>query len=171
MNHFSHTQHTAFIADQENGTYQATRELKPEDILNLAEHILWQQIKHREVFTSSEKVKRYLTSKLSLQDIELFVVLFLDNKHRLIHSETLFNGTYNQCAVYPREVIKRALSLNAGALILAHNHPSTDVQPSVKDKEITEQIKMTAQLFDIRVLDHIIVGGAEAFSFAEKGLI
>lgn len=96
--------------------------------------------------------------------------MFLDNQHRLIAFEELFFGTIDSASVYPREVLKAALKVNAAAIILAHNHPSGDATPSQADKQITQRLKEALALVDIRVLDHIVVGDS-AISFAERGLL
>lgn len=119
-------------------------------------------------FNDPSMVMDFLKMKLGLKEREEFMVLFLDNQHKLLSAEILFQGTINATAVYPREVIKRALELNAAALILAHNHPSGQVTPSQSDRNITTKIKDAAALFDIRLLDHIIVGGTTTYSFAEN---
>jgi DNA repair protein RadC len=100
----------------------------------------------------------------------VFAVMFLDNQHRLIAFEELFFGTIDSASVYPREVLKAALKVNAAALIFAHNHPSGDATPSQADKQITQRLKEALALVDIRVLDHIVVGDS-AISFAERGLL
>ncbi len=94
---------------------------------------------------------------------------FLDTQHRIIRYESLFRGTLDSASVYPREVAKRALELHAGAVILAHNHPSGVAEPSDADRRITERLKDALALFDVRVLDHFVVGDGEVVSFAERG--
>ena len=97
--------------------------------------------------------------------------MFLDNQHRVIQLDELFRGTIDGASVYPREVVKQALHHNAAAVIFAHNHPSGVTEPSQADKQITEKLKKALDLFDIRVLDHFIIGDGEPYSFAEHGLI
>lgn len=97
--------------------------------------------------------------------------LYLNNQNQLIAGETLFTGTINRTEVHPREVIKRALYHNAAAVVLAHNHPSGEVTPSKADRLITERLVQALALVDIRVPDHLIVGGSQVFSFAEHGLL
>ena len=122
-------------------------------------------------FSSSETVKMYLQTELENTEREIFLVLFLDNQHRLIKQERLFLGTINKAMVYPREVIKEALVCNAAAIILAHNHPSGVAEPSFSDRQITETIKQVAELVEIRVLDHFVIGKGDYFSFAEQNLL
>ncbi len=97
--------------------------------------------------------------------------MFLDNQHRLLAYEELFYGTIDGASVYPREVVKRALALNAAALILAHNHPSGIAEPSQADQRITVRLQQALALVDVRVPDHLVVGDAEIVSFAERGML
>src|SRR5699024_8527544 len=105
------------------------------------------------------------------KDREVFCVLFLDTQHRVIAFDEMFYGTLDSASVYPREVVKRALYYNAGAVILAHNHPSGDPEPSDADRRITDRLTEALGLIDIRVLDHFVIGKEPAVSFAERGLI
>lgn len=116
-------------------------------------------------------LREYLIRHFHGYEAEAFVVLFLDSQHRLIAVKELFRGTLTQTSVYPREIVKHALALNAGAVILAHNHPSGSVEPSRADEFLTLSLKAALSLVDVRVLDHIVVGGSTALSFAERGLI
>jgi DNA repair protein RadC len=102
---------------------------------------------------------------------EHFSVMYLNAQHRLITCEVMFSGTIDGAAVYPRVVARRALELGACAVILAHNHPSGSTQPSNADKQITFKLRDALALFEIRMLDHIIIGGREALSFAETGTL
>lgn len=126
-----------------------------------------------EVFNSPTASGRFF--KLYLADDmatrEHFVVAFLNAQHQLIEAETLFSGTIDGAAVYPREVVRRALQLNAAAIVLSHNHPSGTAEPSSADRRITERIKDAVSLMDIRLLDHVIVTTGDTYSFAEHGLI
>ena len=119
--------------------------------------------------TSPDIVRDYLTTKLADLEHEVFVALLLDSQHRLIRYEELFRGTLSQTSVYPREVVKTALAHNAGAMILAHNHPSGIAEPSRADELLTQALKQALALVDVRVLDHFIVAGADTVSFAEYG--
>ena len=122
-------------------------------------------------FTSPDLVKDFLLIKLSALESERFDVLFLNSQNKLIEHIPMFCGTIDGASVYPREIIKKALELNASALIIAHNHPSGSLVPSHADKDITKKIKDAAELMDIRLLDHLIVGGMDTYSFAENDLI
>jgi len=130
------------------------------------------QLKDQGIFLDTPQVVRdYLCSKIGGLEYEVFWVLFLDAQNRLIAAEEMFRGTLTQTSVYPREVVKRALALNASIVMLAHNHPSGVVEPSRADEAITRTLKTALQLVDVRVLDHVIVGGNQSLSFAERGLI
>ena len=115
--------------------------------------------------------KDYLTLKLADMPHEVFACMWLDSQNRLMEYSELFRGTLTQTSVYPREVVKEALRLNAGGVILAHNHPSGLPEPSRADELITQDLKKALALVDVKVLDHIIVGGADTMSFAERGLL
>ncbi|MBN9409163.1 MAG: DNA repair protein RadC [Burkholderiales bacterium] len=129
------------------------------------------EAQERDCLSSPQAVKDYLRLRLGERPHEVFMVLFLDSQNRLIAAEELFRGTLSQTRVYPREVVIEALSKRAGAVILAHNHPSGLAEPSMADLALTEVLKKTLALVDVRVLDHIVVGGATIVSFAERGLI
>jgi len=113
----------------------------------------------------------FLKLKLAEKEHEVFSIMFLDNRHQLIKYEEMFRGTIDGASVYPREVVKRALQLNAAALIVAHNHPSGIPEPSMADERITIRLKDACGLVEIRLLDHIIVGGMDTVSLAEKGIL
>ncbi|UAN30516.1 DNA repair protein RadC [Enterobacter sp. JBIWA005] len=120
-------------------------------------------------FTSSHAVRDWLRLQLATLEREEFTALFLDNQHRLIAHDTLFTGTINHTQVHPREVVKAALKHNAAAILVAHSHPSGLAEPSDADRRITERLKQALDLVDIRLLDHLVVGGMDIVSFAERG--
>lgn len=120
-------------------------------------------------FTSSQAVRDWLRLQLATLDREAFTVLWLNNQHRLIAHDTLFLGTVNAVTVYPREVVKSGLKNNAAAVVLAHNHPSGEAEPSKADRLITERLQQALELVDIRLLDHLVIGGMDIASFAERG--
>ena len=129
-----------------------------------------EQMQSGDVLSSPASVKDYLRIYFSGQKYESFVTLFLDSQNRLIVAEELFRGTLTQTAVYPREVVKAALRVNAGAAIFAHNHPSGVAEPSKADELLTRNLKQALALVDVRVLDHIVVAGKTAVSLAERGV-
>ncbi len=120
---------------------------------------------------SPSAVADYLKVLFLAREYESFVVLFLDGQHRFIAVEELFWGTLTQTAVYPREIVKRALYWNAGAVVFAHNHPSGVAEPSRADELLTTTLKAALALVDVTVLDHLVVAGNTAISFAERGLV
>ncbi len=120
---------------------------------------------------SSREAREYLSARLRDLGHEVFCCLFLDNRHRVLAFEELFRGTLNGTAVYPREVVRRALHHNAAAVIFAHNHPSGVSEPSRADELLTRQLKEALALVDIRTLDHLVVGEGEVVSFSERGLL
>jgi DNA repair protein RadC len=140
--------------------------------LELARRALAGPLKLKDALASPQAVRDWLRLYLGNLQHEVFVALWLDAQNRLIASEELFNGTLTQTSVYPREVVKRALAHNAGAVILAHNHPSGLAEPSRADEVLTSSLKQALALIDVKVLDHFIVtGNAAPLSFAERGLI
>lgn len=140
-------------------------------VLEMTQRYLSETLKRGEALTSPEQTKLYLSSVLRDRQREAFYILFLDNQHRVIRDEVLFEGTIDAASVYPREVVKRSLELNAAALILAHNHPSGVAEPSQADRRITRRLSDALELVDIRILDHFVVGDGDVVSFAERGWI
>ena len=140
-------------------------------VMEVARRALAQQMRAAPVFDSPQVVKDYAALHLGARDAEVFAVLFLDAQHRLLKMEEMFQGTLAQTSVFPREVVRRALLLNAGAVILAHNHPSGLAEPSRADEYLTQAIKQALALVDVRVLDHLVVGRGQVVSMAEKGLV
>ncbi len=140
-------------------------------VLELARRAMGQQLRERTVFATPEAVKEYLQLHLAAKAHEVFAVLFLDVQNRLLAMEELCRGTLTQTSVYPREVVLRALHHQASAVVLAHNHPSGTVQPSRADEHLTQTLKSTLALIDVRVLDHVIVAPGQALSMAERGLL
>jgi DNA repair protein RadC len=140
-------------------------------VVEMARRALGQQMQEAPVFDAPQNVKDYLALHLGAREREVFAVLFLDGQHRLLRLEELFSGTLSQTSVYPREVVRRALALNAGAVILAHNHPSGLAEPSRADEYLTQALKSALQLVDVRVLDHLVIGRGQVVSMAERGLL
>jgi DNA repair protein RadC len=140
-------------------------------VMELARRALSQQLKAAPVFDAPNRVKDYLALQLGGRPQEVFVVLFLDGQNRLLHTEEMFFGTLTQTSVYPREVVRLALRHNAGAVVLAHNHPSGVAEPSRADEYLTQTLKSALRLVDVQVLDHIIVGQGQVVSLAERGLM
>ncbi|KAF6706010.1 DNA repair protein RadC [Enterobacter hormaechei] len=148
------------------------RELAPADQQTVREALTLLACQLREPgasFTSSSSVRDWLRLRLASLEREEFTALFLDNQHRLIAHETLFTGTINHTQVHPREVVKAGLKHNCAAVIVAHSHPSGEAEPSQADRKITERLQAALELVDIRLLDHLVVGGMEIVSFSERG--
>jgi DNA repair protein RadC len=140
-------------------------------VMELARRALASQLADRPVFDNPDAVRDYLKLQLGELGHEVFAVLFLDAQHRLVAYEPMFAGTLTQTSVYPREVLKRALTLGAAAVVLAHNHPSGVAEPSRADEFLTQQLKNALAFIDVRVLDHLVVGRGGVVSFAERGLL
>ncbi|MBP5991167.1 MAG: DNA repair protein RadC [Piscinibacter sp.] len=140
-------------------------------VVELARRSLQQRLADRPAFDSPHAVRDYLQLQLAAREHEVFAVLFLDAQQRLLRFDEMFRGTLTQTSVYPREVVRRALALNAGAVILAHNHPSGVAEPSRADEFLTQSLKSALALVDVRVLDHFVVGRGQIVSFAERGLL
>jgi DNA repair protein RadC len=140
-------------------------------VMEIARRALAQPLRAMPVFEAPQQVKDYVSLQLGGLPHEVFAVLFLDHQHRLLVLEEMFRGTLAQTSVYPREVVRRALTLNAGAVILAHNHPSGLAEPSRADEYLTQTLKSALALVDVRVLDHLVVGQGQVVSMAERGLM
>ena len=140
-------------------------------VLELARRALAQQLTQKPLFNTPQAVRDYLQLQLGGLHHEVFAVLFLDSQHGLIALEEMFRGTLTQTSVYPREVVKQALTLNASSVVLAHNHPSGTAQPSRADEALTHTLKAALALVDVRVLDHFVVTASQAVSMAELGLV
>jgi DNA repair protein RadC len=140
-------------------------------VLELARRCLHEDMRSGDALVSPGAVRDYLRLALGGREHEVFVVLFLDAQHRVLAVEELFRGTLTQTSVYPREVVKAALRANAAATIFAHNHPSGVAQPSQADELLTRSLRDALALVDVKVLDHFVVAGNQALSFAERGLL
>ena len=139
--------------------------------LELARRSLHEELQAGSALTSPGAVRDYLRLALGRREHEVFVCLWVDAQHRVIRVEEPFRGTLTQTSVYPREIVKAALAVNAAAVIFAHNHPSGVAQPSQADELLTRNLKQALALVDVKVLDHFIVAGHQAISFAERGLL
>lgn len=140
-------------------------------VLELARRVLQQPLTERPVLNDAGAVEHLLRLRLGALPHEVFAVLFLDSQLRLIALEELFRGTLSHTAVYPRELVQRALQLQAAAVILAHNHPSGLVEPSQSDVSLTHHLRQALALVDIKVLDHLVVGSQSCVSMAARGLL
>ena len=140
-------------------------------VMEMARRALAQGLHAGPVFDSPGAVKNYVGLQLGNRPQEVFAVMFLDTRHRLVQWEEMFRGTLTQTSVYPREIVRRAMALNAGAVVLAHNHPSGVAEPSRADEFLTQSLQAALKLVDVRVLDHLIVGQGQVVSMSERGLL
>lgn len=140
-------------------------------VLEMARRALREQMEVGDALNAPGAVRDYLQLLLRGRQQEVFMAIFLDAQHRVTAAEELFSGTLTQTSVYPREVVKRALHHNAAAVLFAHNHPSGVAEPSQSDQALTDALKQSLSLVDVRVLDHFIVAGGGCLSFAERGLV
>ena len=163
-----HADHEALIAERGIGASRArTIGAFPE----LARRYFEASVVPGEAIRSPADTKAYLQARLRHLGHELFCCLYLDNRHRVLRFDEIFRGTIDGTSVYPREVVKEALAVNAAAIILAHNHPSGVAEPSQADERITKRLKSALELVDIRLLDHLIIGDGQATSMASRGLL
>ncbi|TDQ37005.1 RadC family protein [Thiopseudomonas denitrificans] len=155
---------------QEPGTYIMENTLvTEEDILTIAKQLSRKRLSRGRAITNATDVKEHLRNLMHEYESEVFAILLLDTKHRILAFKELFYGTIDGASVYPREIVKLALQHNAAAAILVHNHPSGDSTPSQADKLLTKRLKEALGLVDVRVLDHIVVGTEGATSMVEYG--
>jgi DNA repair protein RadC len=158
----------ALLVREDDGRY---RPASAEEVLHQARRVLSRRMRRGSPMSSPGAVKDYLRVGIGTLEHEVFAVLFLDAQHRLIVLKEMFRGTVSQTSVYPREVVKEALMCNAAAVILAHNHPSGAAEPSRADDFLTQSLKAALAMVDVRVLDHLVVGGADVVSMAEMGRV
>jgi len=157
-------------AGTEPGTYiMESKKVTEDDILIMAKQLSRKRLARGRTISSPGEVKEHLRNLLHDRENEVFAVLLLDTKHRVLAFRKLFYGTIDAASVYPREVVKQALQVNAAALILVHNHPSGDPTPSEADRHLTKRLEESLALIDVRVLDHIIVGTEGSISLKEYG--
>lgn len=167
MSHVS-TELSGLLIQDGHGDY---RRASSTEVLQVAKKVLAKKVKRGTAFKSPQAVREFLTVKLGDLEHEVFMLILLDNQHRLIEATELFRGTIDGASVYPREVVKEALMKNAAAVMFAHNHPSGVPEPSAADRTLTERLKAALAVVDVRVLDHFVVGGDSVVSFAERGWI
>ena len=140
-------------------------------IATLNERCLMEKVKREDFVECSADVYKILAQRYRDLDQEIFSVVFLDTKHRVLSIEELFRGTINTASVFPREIVKRALNLGAAAIIAVHDHPSGNPEPSSEDKRVTTDLKSACALMEIALLDHVVVGSNHYFSFADRGIL
>ena len=158
-------------AGETAGTYLIESPVTEYDILLMAKQLASLRLRRGRQLTAPRDVFNHLQALLEGYEYEVFALLMLDCKHRVIAFHELFRGTLDSANVYPREVVKAVLNANAAAVILAHNHPSGVPEPSQADRTLTTRLQTALQTIDVRLLDHLVIGGTTAVSFAERGLI
>lgn len=163
--------HRKLSAGETAGTYRITDTVTESELLSIARAFARRRLARGRKITQPALAFEYLQVVLQDYEHEVFSALFLDSQHRVICFEELFRGTIDSASVYPREVVKRALACNAAAVILAHNHPSGDPEPSEGDRLITQRLKEALDLVEVRIIDHIVVGVEECKSFADLGYL
>ena len=149
----------------------AIRPASEDEVISTARNMLDAKIERQGNISSPADSKAFVALRLGALPYEVFAVIFVDAQHRVIAYREMFRGTLTQTSVYPREVVKEALTLNAAAVLLSHNHPSGVPEPSRADEYLTNTLKSALALVDVRVLDHLIVAGGQVLSFAERGLL
>ena len=163
----SESTNTLYIKD-DNGAYL---EATTDEVVQGARRKLRRKFRKGKAIRSPADTEEFLVAELATEPNQIFCVLYLCNRHHIISFDRAFNGTIDGTSVYPRVIVKRALELNAAAVIFAHQHPSGVAEPSQADERITRRLKSALELVDIRVLDHLIVGGDTVVSLASRGLL
>lgn len=154
-----------------NNQHLTVPSLSELEVLEWAQAILEERFKRSNYLTNPSLVKDYLKAQLATEEREVFALILLDSQHGVIGFEKLFYGTIDSASVYPREVVKAALSSNAAAVVMAHNHPSGHAEPSQADIALTKRLQDALNTVDVRLLDHLVIGGVDAVSFAERALL
>lgn len=156
-----------FVRDQR----RRYRPANADQVLEAARQVVDQRMQRGTSFSDPSVARGFFRDKLAGLEREVFAVVFLDCRHRMIDYAELFFGTLDEAEVHPREVVRQALLHNAGALLIAHNHPSGNPEPSAADRTLTARLKQALALIDVRLLDHIVVGGSMTMSLAERGWV
>jgi DNA repair protein RadC len=142
-----------------------------EEILEAARAVVGERMQRGSSFSDPKTAREFFRDKLAGQEREVFAVAFLDTRHRLVEYRELFHGTIDGAEVHPREVAREAIRCNAAAVIVGHNHPSGSTEPSAADRVVTARLKQALALVDVRLLDHVVVGGLQTASLAERGWV
>lgn len=141
----------------------------PDEVLEAARAVIGQRMQRGVAFSTPQIAKAFFRDKLGGLGQEVFAAAFLDSRHRLVEYVELFHGTIDGAEVHPREVVRHALRCNAAAVIVAHNHPSGSEPPSAADRAVTTRLKQSLALVDVRLIDHVVVGGLQTMTLAERG--
>ena len=158
-------------AGEDTGTYVMEAPVTEADILRMAQQLAMSRLSKGRALTEPKLVFSHLQTLLQYHEHEVFALLLLDTKHRIIGFQELFRGTLDGASVYPREVVKIALEHNAAAVVLVHNHPSGDPEPSQADRTLTTTLKNALNMIGTQTLDHIVVGHEGCVSLAERGYL
>lgn len=161
----------AALIRETSGQYCVKGDLTEQDIVQAAQAILSQKFAQGDVLHNAKMAHQFFTTQLAALEYEVFCVAFLTTQHQVIACEQMFRGTLSFANVYPREVVKRALALNAASVILAHNHPSGSTNISESDKMTTDALAKALNLVDVQLVDHLVIGGTRVSSFSEMGLL
>ncbi len=159
---------TKLCIQDQSGVY---REATTDEIITGARRKLRAKFRKGKAIRSPKDTEDFLMAELATEPNEVFCALYLDNRHRVIKFDRAFNGTIDGTSVYPRVIVARALQLNAAAVIFSHQHPSGVAEPSQADERITQRLKAALELVDVRVLDHLVIGGDSVVSLASRGLL
>jgi DNA repair protein RadC len=162
---------TQLIAGELPGTYVVPEAVTDSELMRLANLLARRRLKRGRPLSNLDAVISSLQTLLMDYEREVFGMILLDNRHRIIEFVELFMGSINSASVYPREVVKKALLQNAAAVILVHNHPSGDPDPSQADRDITNRLQEALSIVEVRLLDHVVVGVEGTVSFAERGML
>jgi DNA repair protein RadC len=158
-------------AGETPGTYVMESPVSEADILRMAQQLARRRLARGTPLTEPRQVFAYLQTLLQRHEQEVFALLLLDTRHRVIAFKILFHGTLEAASIYPREVLKLVLEHNAAAVILVHNHPSGDPEPSEADRRLTHTLQNALSMIGVRTLDHVVVGGEGHVSLAEQGML
>jgi len=158
-------------AREESGTYVMESPVTEADILQMAQQLAMSRLAKGRALTEPKQVFSHLQALLQYHEYEVFALLLLDSKYRVITFREIFRGTLDAASVYPREVVKIALEYNAAAAILVHNHPSGDPEPSQSDRTLTTTLKNALNMVGTRILDHVVVGREDSMSLAKMGYL
>ena len=159
------------IASYSLGRFHKTKQLTPEIVLSMSARLIKEKLRRGGALTSPSATLEYLQCVLKRQEHEIFHVIFLDTRHRVIEAKDMFQGSIDGACVYPRVIAAECLKLGAAAIIVAHNHPSGISEPSMADQAITRRLKDALLLLEIRLLDHFVIGDGTPVSLASRGML
>jgi DNA repair protein RadC len=159
------------LIQDRHGNYRRRGTITEQDILAAAETLLRAKLERQGNISNPEDAGNFLRMRLGALRHEEFHIVWLDTRHQILACERLFTGTLDGATLHPREIVRAALTINAGAAILAHNHPSGNPEPSTADRSITQELIAALRLVGVRVLDHLVIGAGQVVSMAARGLL